>query len=149
MVTDRGVEIALLTVVCNDDHNDRQPACYWTFIRQMGRSGRRVWVESSREGLLIELADGEPGYRDVRPTVVKILDAKGNRRNGLSATAGRGYRRAFDIKCPSCRFTLPAPAERIEPLFDRIAAAGNTFPVSPESGAPEISLRLLAAMVKS
>ncbi len=148
-MTGRGVEIALLTVVCNDHHNEGQPPCYWTFMRQMGRSGQRVWVEVSREGSLIEVVDGEPGYRDLRPAVVKILDAEGNRRHGLSATAGRGYRRAFEIKCRSCRFALPVPAERIEPIFDRIAAMPKDFPASAESGAAEISLRMLAAMVKS
>lgn len=146
-MTSRGVRIALLTVVCRD-HTDEQPACYWTFIRQMGRFGA-VWVESSREGGLIELVDGRPRHRDMRPNVVKILDRDGNHRDGLSATAGRGYRRHFDIRCHQCRFALPVPAERIEPIFDRIVATPNAFPASPESGAPEIGLRLLAAMVKS
>jgi hypothetical protein len=148
MSADDGVQVALVTVVCSDLHTDGQPACYWTFIRQMGRFGA-VWVESSREGALIEIIDGEPRHRGTRPTVVKILDSGGNKRDGLSATAGRGYRRAFDIRCKSCRFTLPVPAERIEPVFDRIAATANSFPASPESGAPEISLRMLAAMLKS
>jgi hypothetical protein len=144
-----GVRTALVTVVCKERHSDDQGACYWTFVRQMGRLGERVWVESSREGSVIELVDGAAGHRDARPAVVKILDVEGNRRHGLSATAGRGYRRAFDIKCMSCRFALSKPAERIEPAFDRIAATPNAFPSSPESGAPEIGLRLLAAMVKS
>lgn len=149
-MTSKGVEIALVTLVCNDNHTDEQPACYWTFIRQMGRSGLRVWVESSREGATIELIDGQLGYRNnIRPAVIKILDSAGNIRHGLSATAGRGYTRKFDIKCVSCRFTLPVPAERIEPVFDRIAATPNAFPSSQESGAPEISLRTLAAMLRS
>lgn len=143
-----GVRIALVTVVCKDHHTDDQPACYWTFIRQRGRFGA-VWVESSREGALIELVDGEPRHRDERPKVVKILDRDGNHRHGLSATAERDYQRHFDIKCRSCKFTLPAPAERIEPVLDRIAATPNGFPRSLESGAPEIGLRLLAAMLKS
>lgn len=149
MTGDGGVRVALLTVVCKDDHTDEQPACYWTFIRQMGRLGA-VWVESSREGALVELVDGEPHHRDMRPKVVKILDRDGNHRHGLSATAGRGYRRHFDIRCHQCGFALPpSPAQRVEPIFDRIAATPNALPPSPESGAPEISLRVLAAMVKS
>ncbi|MGV0603927.1 hypothetical protein [Mycolicibacterium sp. XJ1904] len=149
MTGGEGVRVALVTVVCNESHSNEQRACYWTFIRQIGRFGA-VWVESSREGALIELIDGEPRHRDMRPKVVKILDRDGNHRHGLSATAGRGYSRHFDIRCHQCGFALPpSPAQRVEPLFDRIAATPNAFPSSPESGAPEISLRLLAAMVKS
>ncbi|WP_428339995.1 hypothetical protein [Mycobacterium sp.] len=148
MNADGGVQVALVTVACSDSHTDDQPTCYWTFIRQMGRFGA-VWVESSREGALIELIDGEPRHRGTRPRVVKILDQDGKHRHGLSATAGRGYRRHFDFKCNSCKFTLPSPAERIEPVFDRIAAAASTFPVSLESGAPELGLRTLAAMLRS
>lgn len=144
-----GVSVALVTVVCKDRHTHEQPPCYWTFVRQMGRRSHRVWVESSREGLLLDLVNGELRYEELRPNVVKILDREGNHRHGLSATAGRGYRRHFDIRCASCRFALPAPAERIEPVFDRIAAMPHDFPSSPKSGAPEVGLTMLAAMLKS
>ena len=149
MGREEGVRVALVAVVCDETHDVDQPACYWTFVRQMGRSGHRVWVESSREGSLVELVDGEPRHRDVRPTVVKILDANGNRVRGLSATAGARYMRKFEIKCEACKFTLPAPAELIEPVFDQIAASGDLLSASPESGAPQIGLRSLAAMVRS
>lgn len=131
MMRDEGVRVALVTVVCNESHTNEQPACYWTFVRQMGRLGA-VWVESSREGALIGLVDGGLRRRDTRPVVVKIVDRNGNHRHGLSATAGKGYRRYFDIRCKSCRFTLPVPAERIEAVFDRIAANANDFPASPD-----------------